>query len=219
MRLFNLILFLFISAAALAQNAFTKAVIYKSDGSKIECYIKNITDESTQQVFEYALEKGGATTKIDAASLSKVEFEDGMILEKHPIDIYVIGTKPITRRQSDYEFPENKLAVPVMVEKLISGTQSLYQFIDKYAFSHFFYKVSGNTALEKLVYKEYVDDNGEIINKREFRNQLQFLSANAGCEKKMESLINRTEYKLSNMIAVFKGLNECAGEKSQVNNP
>jgi hypothetical protein len=218
MRLFNFFLFLFISISAASQNAFTKAVIYKSDGSKIDCYIKNISDESTQQVFEYSIEKGGAITKIDAASLSKIEFEDGMILEKYPIDIYVINTKSITRRQEDYEFPENKLTASVMVEKLISGTHSLYQYIDKFSFSHFFYKVPGSTTIEKLVFKEYVNDNTEIINKREFRNQLQFLASNAGCEKKLEPLISRTEYKLSNMIAVFKGLNECAGEKSVINN-
>jgi hypothetical protein len=218
MKLLSLFFFFIISVVTSAQNAFTKAVIYKTDGNKIDCYIKNITDESTQQVFEYAMQPGGATTKIDAASLTKVEFTDGMILEKHPIEIYVISTKAITRRQSDYEFPENKFTAPVMVEKLISGTHSLYQFVDKYAFSHFFYTLSGGTSLERLVYKEYVSDNGEIINKREFRSQIQFLASNTGCEKKMEPLIGRTEYKLSNMITVFKGLNECAGEKSVVNN-
>jgi len=218
MRLLTLSLFFFISLTASSQNAFTKAIIYKSDGSKIDCYIKNTTNESTQQVFEYSIEKGGAVTRIDAASVSKVEFEDGMILEKYTIDIYTINAMAINRKLADYEFPDNKFAGTVMVEKLITGTQSLYQFVDKYEYPHFFYKNSSAVNLEKLEYKEYTNDVGEFINKREFRSQLLFLASNAGCEKKLESLIGRTEYRLANMLSVFKALNGCLGEKSIVNN-
>lgn len=218
MRQLTLTIFFLSVINVSAQNSFTKAVIHKSDGSKVDCFIKNVSDESTQQVFDYSLEKGGATIRIDATSITKVEFEDGMILEKHPVEVYVIIAPSINRRQSDYEFPENRLKGEMMVEKLITGSYSLYQFVDQHAHEHFFYKTKKDATLQRLEYKEYVNDVGEIVNKREYRSQLNFLAAEAGCGEKLEAQTGRAEYKRNAMILVFKKLNACLGENTEVNN-
>jgi hypothetical protein len=230
MRLFTLLLFLFITAGSAAQNAFTKAVIYKSDGSKIDCYIKSISNESTQQVFNYSMENGGKTTSIDVNNINKVEFEDGMILEKHTLSLVVMNKPLLERRKMDYEFEENKFSGPVMMEKIMSGPYALYQFIDKYGFSHFYYKTSIDANIEKLEYQIYVAEDStiklqgyyksgsDLVQKRDYRNQLLFLANSAGCEKKLTAEISRADYKITQLFPLFKKLNLCAGETPVVNN-
>jgi hypothetical protein len=210
--------FLSLIISGYSQSNFTKAVLFKGDGSKIDCYIKNTTNEETQQLFDYALEKNGKTTVIKANELSKIEFEDGMVLELHFIRIISMNTSILNRRLANYEARENKVNDLFMVERLIKGPYTLYQFVDKYGFAHFFYKTSADSVIQKLEYKEYVDESANVINKREFRNQILFLATTAGCEKDLSALIERTEYKLQHMIAVFKKLNACAGTSSEVSN-
>jgi hypothetical protein len=218
MKPLSLLIFLLIIISSHAQQSFTKAVLYKGDGSKTDCYIKSTIYEGTQQMFEYAMEKGGKTSTIDAGGLNKVEFEDGMVLERHFIRITSMSTSILNRRLADYEAPDHQESNWFMIERVISGSYTLYQFIDKYSFSHFFYKTLQDTVIQQLEYKEYVDDNSSLINKREFRNQLLFLTATTVCEQKLSALIERIEYRLQHFISVFKKLNACAGEQSEVSN-
>ena len=221
---------LLISGTLLSQNAFTKAILYKTDGTKMDGYVKNTTFEGTQQVFDYANENGGKITRIDAGSLIKVEFADGMVLENHYLDLVILNIALLERRITDYEFPENKVSGWFMIEKIINGTNTLYQFVDKYNFSHFYYSTTADTAIQKLEYKVYVGQDStsnlpgyyrsgsDLIQKRDYRNQLLYLAAKGGCEKKLTPEVNRTEYRLSDMISIFKKLNACYGEQSEVNN-
>jgi hypothetical protein len=230
MKLLTTLVLLIISSFVCGQNSFTKAIIYKPDGSKIDCYIKNTTSESTQQVFNYSLENGGKTIQLDVNSISRVEFADGMILERHTVNLVIMNKPLLERRITDYEFEENKFNGDVMVEKIMTGPYSLYQFVDRHGFSHFYYTTNNDTKIEKLEYKIYVAEDSashlpgyykrgsDLVQKRDYRNQLLFLANNSGCEMKLTPEINRADYKLIHLVPVFKKINNCAGQAPQMNN-
>jgi hypothetical protein len=230
MKAAALLIFTFIYSGSFSQKKFIKATLYKSDGSILECFIKNTAAESTQQQFEYTTEPSGKTTVIHAADINSISFEDGMLLEKHYLDLVVMDINPLERRIEDYEYPERRVTGWFMVEKIMTGPVSLFQFTDKYQFPHFFYKTSSDSSIQKLEYKVYVAPDTsvkpvqyyakglDLIYKRNYRNQILFLASNAGCGKKVDEDVNRLDYKLPGMIAVFKKINNCSGTVVNVHN-
>src|SRR6266496_4195147 len=137
-----------------AQN-FSKAKIYTKSNTTIDCYIKNANYEGTPQKLSYSLTNGGNLSSITANEINKVEFEDGTIYENHFINVPVILENYIDRRLINYKVEANNFKGNALVEKIISGPVSFYQFIDKFTFPHFFYSTSSDPEIVLLPYVTY----------------------------------------------------------------
>ena len=219
MRLLSTIFIMFLVSNLIAQSNFTKAIIYKADNSRLDCFIKNTTYEGTQQVFEYTMEKGGALKTVRSEEISKVEFEDGMILERYFIKFTTMNLPFISRRKANYLAPENNFSGWYMLEKILAGSLNLYLYIDKYEFSHFYYKYTSDSLVQKLEHQVYTTDEGDtIVNNTAFRNDLYFQAVSAGCNEKLLGEINRVEYKQASLIPVFKKINQCMGSTATASN-
>ena len=209
------IFFCYLSGSS--QN-FSRAKITTSRNETIECFIKNTTYEGTPQIFSYSLTMDGQLVSIRGTEVNKIEFENGAIYEKHSINVPVIFYDYLERNMAQYDVEANYLKGYRIVEKLISGPVDLYQFIDSFQHSHFFYYTQSDSEIVLLPYKTYVD-NTVIHYDNNYKNLLIFLSTLNQCGKSSLTRIENSKYSVDDMIRIFKEINRCAGLTVKSNNP
>jgi hypothetical protein len=211
-----LLLLIFCHQLCKAQN-FSKAKIYTKKNSVIECFIKNTTYEGTPQKFSYTLTKEAALKTISAGEIQKVELEDGIIYENYYINVPVMSKDYLDRKEADYNFAENTLKAPVLVEKLITGPMALYQFVDRFGYPHFFYHTASDSSIVLLPYKTFLSDSGEIKYDQSYKNLLAFLFQQYDCKRSLTIQLDILQYTLNPMLRLFKGINSCAGQTVEAN--
>lgn len=202
---------LFALSVTQAQDNFTKATVFQTGGSRTDCFVRNWSYEGTPQSFAYCLQKGESTRPLELASVEAIEFEDGLRLEKHMIRFFQFNAATVNRKKADYETETNQVSGAYLVERMLQGSYSLYRFVDKYGYAHFYYRLASESQLQPLEFREFVDDNATIINKHEYRNQLMYLATSSSCEKKLAAQIERTDYRDQQLVKLFRQFNSCAG--------
>ena len=124
-----LLFFIFISCFELLRAQTTvDGKIITEDGRTITAKIKLATDESTPQSFQYSSTGNESFTEIKTENIRSVEFSTGELYEKYSITVPVMAGDFTERQKADYFTQKNILSENVLVERLITGPTSLYQF-------------------------------------------------------------------------------------------
>lgn len=102
----------------------------------------------------------------------------------------------------------------VFLNVVVAGEASLYSYLSDKG-TKFFYEVSGkNVALNQLVYKQYMVNQGNIGENNQFRQQL-FNDVN--CDGATVSKFANLQYIQSDLEKVFTRYNSCKGGKEGIN--
>jgi hypothetical protein len=112
---------------------------------------------------------------------------------------------------NDYQRPENQFSGNALVEKVIAGSLSLYQFIDIYQFEHFFYKDGSDTGLTYIPNTTYVTDKSIFNQDRSFKEWLKQMVEVKNCSSRLNQEIEKLQYDLPSMLFAFKEINACSG--------
>jgi hypothetical protein len=207
-RLSGLTALLF-SISVQAQLPTARATIVSNDGQSTRSEIRLTTDERTPQNFTI-VNPGGKEAQIDRTMIQSLAFIDGDIFERHAIDVAVIVKNLQDRDRIDYQVSKNRQKGDYLVERLMKGPVSLYQFIDEYHFRHFFYKLRNDSVLTYLPNESFGQD-GELHQDQSYRNLIQFLWTSNHCEGNADKLYSGLGYTEREMLKTFQKLNSCMG--------
>jgi hypothetical protein len=207
-RLSGLTALLF-SISVQAQLPTARATIVSNDGQSTRSEIRLTTDERTPQNFTI-VNPGGKEVLLDRSMIKSLAFIDGDIYERFFIDIAVMVKNLQDRDRIDYKEPKYRQKGEYLVERLMKGPVSLYQFIDEYHFIHFFYKLRTDSVLTYLPNESYGQD-GELHQDQSYRNLIQFLWTSNRCEGNADKLYSNLGYISRDMLKTFQKLNSCMG--------
>jgi len=202
---------IFFISVSIAQQGLNKGKIFTTNAVLDGFIIVSIYDQTPQE-FKFSTIPNGPFQTIDAKQISKVQYDDGVTFEKHFVTIPVMSRQLLERTLDDYQLPENIFKGNVFIEKKLSGAVSLYQLIDNYGFSHFFFHSSEDSGVVYLPFKTYVQD-GEVKYDYSFKNLINYLVQKWTCNiNKFE--MDALRYELNPLIRVFKKINDCQGVKA-----
>ena len=162
--------------------------------------------EGTPQQLNYSTADEVINT-IDATNAERIELKDGTVYESHFIAVPVLAKDYLSRSKADYA-AENMFQGLAFVERIIDGNIALYRFVDRYGFSHFFYKRSADTTIMLLRNQSYVEQ-GTIEYDQAYKNQVLFLRQKV-CTSNSPN-VDRLDYSLQPMMKTFAALNACTG--------
>ncbi len=199
----SFILFL-ITAVSFAQIKFEKGYFIDNDNRKIECFIKNYDWRCNPNKFEYKTEDNDST--LNGNILSAKEF--GI----YGYSKYIRANINIDRSSKDIEKLSNQKKPiwskeQLFLKVLIEGKASLYLYEDE-KFRRFFYSIS-DTLIQQLIYKSYLDDDGNIAINFGFRQQLW---NDIRCANSTINSIEHIDYFQNELERYFKNYNQCIGE-------
>jgi hypothetical protein len=163
------------------------------------------------------LSDAGDLTVIEANEIKKIVFEDGITFENHFINVPVIDENYMYRTQAQYKEKSNYFKGYTLVEKLVTGTISLYQYVDRFHYSHFFYQTSTDSEIVLLTYQTYVED-AEFKYDNSYKSLLLFLARVNECNSSVDSKIEQLKYEVNPIINIIRELNACSGQSIQLNN-
>ena len=207
---FLIFLLLFICINSSAQIKFEKGYFIDTSSQRTECLIKNIDWKNNPVEFQYKISETDEARMADIKTVTEFGIYD--------FSKYIRADVKIDRSPSEIEdltgnsqpqFLQEQLFLKVLVE----GPASLYLYREK-NLGRFFYKTE-NSPIEQLVYKEYLDANGNVRANNSFRSQLasKVICANSG--SKPTTYLN---YSQSEFIKYFRSYNECKGGVVAVEN-
>ncbi|HEU4901565.1 MAG TPA: hypothetical protein VFT06_02210, partial [Flavisolibacter sp.] len=199
----------FCALLVFAQANRTEGKIYQSDKKIIPAFFYLKSLEGTPQQFSYSLTAEEERNTLTADGAEKIELQDGTIYESYFISVPVLANDYLSRSKTDYEADVNNFQGQAFVERIMDGSISFYQFVDRYGFSHFFYRLAADTSVTLLRNKTYVLEGGRVEYDMAYKNQLSFLASKYCPVAPPE--IDRLAYDLKPMINVITALNTCAG--------
>jgi hypothetical protein len=212
------IAFLFYFSFSYSQITFEKGYFISNNGTKTECFIKNMDWRNNPTEFEY-----------------KTQISDTQSLTETITTVQEFGINDISKykrykvkmdRSSDNLNDLSTSKNPIWKEEilflklLIEGDATLYSFSQE-NLTRYFYETK-NTPLEQLVYIKYIsDDQNKGIdsysdNIKENNQYRQQLYNNVKCDNTSQSDIEKTTYRKSALVKYFSKYNSC-GTNSIVN--
>jgi hypothetical protein len=188
--------------SAFAQITYEKGYFITSVGARTECLIKNFDWKNNPTEFQYRTE---GTENQTMPVLQVQEFgiygQSKYKTIRVNIDRSVfILTGPSTKNPV---FKKETLALKVLVE----GTADLYYYEDN-AVVRFFFNVQ-DTAVEQLVYKEYLVDAERIAKNEQFKQQLW---TRVSCGYVSEATVKKLRYDKNSLTNYFQKFNQCSGD-------
>jgi len=200
-----------ISVSVVAQRGINKGKIFINN-KILEGYISISVYDETPQKFTFSENEKGPFRPISVEEISKVEYDNGITFEKHYINVEIISRDYLERSQEDYHYPENAFSGYSFVQKLLAGSVSLYLFTDKFGYDHFFCKTPIDTAIVYMPNRAYIDKDGAIKKDNSYKNLVLSLLRQNDCSKIHN--LDRLEYKMYQMVNMFKVINDCSGSQS-----
>jgi hypothetical protein len=212
MRILLLLFFILVGTAKVqSQQDVIKAKIIWDDHHVLDGYVRKNFPVYTPQQFDFSKTGDKPFQTIAANNIKRIELSTGRIFEKYNISIPLINKNYIERKLSDYQKKENQFNGNLLIEKVITGSLSLYLYIDKYRNEHFFYKEEIDTSLIKIPNITFVNESGIFNQDNTFKNMLKQLVEVKKCSPELNQKIEKLEYDLASMLDAFRDLNACSG--------
>lgn len=156
-----------VSVSGFGQINFEKGYFKDNEGEKTECFIKDNDWLKNPTAFKYKLSENG---KIKDAGIDDVkEFSVPGSFKYIRVDVDMDTSSSDINKLSSYRTPlwkHEQLFLKVLVE----GKASLFYYYDG-EFERFFYSVN-DTSIKQLVYKEFLNANGQVVPNNSFIQQL-----------------------------------------------
>ncbi len=193
-----------------SQTNFVTGYIIKTNGTKVDCLIKNEDWKGSPETFDYKLEENG---EIKTGTLKNViEFGAPQSFK------YVKATVAIDQ-SSDNVNDLTDVRNPIMVEEtlflktLIEGKASLY-YTERENTSRYFYKVDDG-KIEQLIYKRYMSTVTKMGKNERYKQQL---STDLNCSKLNENNFEDLQYKKNSLANLITKYNNCENSEAFVFN-
>jgi hypothetical protein len=192
MKKFLLIAFLFSYSFTNAQISFEKGYFISNNGTRIECFIKNLDWSNNPTDFRYKININDEYKTETIATVQEFGIENGSTYEKAKvkIDHSSNSLERITTSKNPIWQEDT-----VFLKVLTTGDATLYYYVNE-NFTRFFYKTK-NQPIEQLVYKEYLalNENSGTQTTLENNYYKQQLSNNVKSENITDGEIKRLTYK------------------------
>jgi len=201
----TLLFFLILGLNGFTQNSFQKGYYINNSDKRVDCLIKNNGWLSNPTEFKYKLSENSEQKTQTINSVKEFEITGITKYVRHDIDIdrssSVIEEMDFNRQPV---FNNEQLFLKVLIE----GKGSLYVYEDNGLVRYFF---NQNLAdVKQLVFKNYLTENLQVAKNEQFRQQLWDALK---CESISMSLVDKTNYRQSDLVKLFVKYNECANSE------
>jgi hypothetical protein len=209
-----IIAFFFYFTFSYSQITFEKGFFISNDGTKTECFIKNIDWKNNPTEFKYKIQINDTQSLIQTI-MTVQEFGINNVSRYKRLNVKIDQSSDNPNNLSTKENPIWKEEI-LFLKLLIEGDATLYSFSRENQ-TRYFYETK-NTSLEQLIYKKYLsyDENvgaDNIMVNNQYRQQLY---NNVKCDNISERDMQEVAYKKSALIKYFSTYNSC-GTNSVVN--
>ncbi|RYZ23659.1 MAG: hypothetical protein EOO16_04055 [Chitinophagaceae bacterium] len=201
--------FLLLGLVLTAQERHTPAVV-DTDSGTLTGFVRYPASPGTPQHFTFSETAGGPFRDLGAARPRRVLLGDGTLFERHRVRVPVLPLAVSERRPESYS-DATYLDAPVVVQRLLTGSLSLFQFRDSFGGAHFFVSRGADT-LSWLPYQPYADEQGRIQGAVAYRNALFRLATAGGCGAAIESEIVNLPYEAKELLALVQRINSCTSD-------
>lgn len=195
-----LVLVIIINFNLYSQIAFEKGYFIDNSNQKIECIIKNSDWRYNPTDIEYKLYEGGEILKANLKNIAEFSI--------HNISKYIRSTVKIDKSSENINYLDNNKNPVFIVELLflkvlVEGKTNLYIY-ENINLQRFFYN-KGNSNIEQLVHKIYLNDDN-ILNNNMFKQQLW---NDLKCPTIEIDKVEKLEYRKNSLINYFVEYNKC----------
>ncbi len=197
---FTLFIFLLTGIASFAQINYEPGYIIKNNGNRVEVLIRNSGGIQRDGKLLYKTSEEASVNEATPADIKAFGIGDDLKFISRNVGIFDSANNG---KELDEEKEPSFVDKEVFLQVFIEGEASLYFYGGKQ--NQFFYSTP-TTDLESLIYKKYRDDKGKIFENREFRRQL---FEDLKCNDQLAGKLQRTDYRIKDLIDVFTGYNEC----------
>lgn len=195
------ILFLFCFTFSYAQISFEKGYYILNDGSRIECFIRNIDWKNNPTDFKYKTQLSDNDFKTETiANVQEFGIDNETTFKKFKIKIDRTSDEP-NKLLADRN-PVFKEEV-IFLKVLVKGNATLYSYTDQ-NLNRYFYETK-TIPVEQLVYTKYykIDSNGSPTILAENNEYKQQLFQNVKAENTTEKEIIKLNYNKSDLTKYF----------------
>jgi hypothetical protein len=200
-KIIALIIPLILSIHCFGQTYFEKGYFINNQNIRTECIIKNSDWRKNPTMFKYKLSENGAIQEENIQNVKEFSIPSSckFIRAQVDIDISPSGLKDLSTDKNPI-WQRKQLFLKVLVE----GKATLYYYGNEID-DRFFYSTK-DTAIEQLIYKEYIYDNDHTAFNDTFRLQLK---NNVRCSFASDISIADMAYEKSDLERYFIDYNTC----------
>lgn len=188
-----------------SQIKFEKGYYIDNNNKRIECLIKNEDWLNNPDEFKYKLD---SISDINKASINEVKefYVANSKYERHLVQIDNSSQyldQLTTKKDPNWEKKQ------IFLKCLVVSGARLYSYTENVTGVRFFYAKNDDEPMQ-LIYKQFLDDNGNILTNDTYKQQLW---NDVKCEDKKSDL-NTLNYNEKALVRYFNKVNKCNGNDS-----
>jgi hypothetical protein len=207
-----LIILFFYYAFSNAQISFEKGYYISNDGTRTECFIKNLDWKNTPTEFKYKLQLNDPESKVETISAVQEFGIDNESTYKR-FNVEIDRTSDEIKNLTTNENPIWKEET-LFLKVLVDGEAVLYEYTGE-EIKRYFYQTQ-NSKLQQLIYLRYLSDikNEGLENISQNNAYQKQLFDNVRCGNTTANDIRKLTYKKSELIKYFIEYNKCKNPSS-----
>lgn len=209
MKQFLLLTILLLSGISVfSQTNYESGYIIKTNGQRVDCFIKNEDWKGAPTTFNYKLEENGDIKTGNISNIKEFGADNNFKYIAKTLAVEQSSDKVgnLTEDRNPV-FKEETLFLKVMLE----GNASLYYAV-KNNDNRFFYKINDGD-IEQLIYKRYIATNKNIGANNRYKQQL---ATDMVCSNLNTLNFDKLEYKKTKLVALFEKYNDCVDSEKIV---
>lgn len=188
-----------------SQTKFESGYYIKNDGTKIDCFIKNMDWRNNPTKFEFRRFSDSEVQQETVDRIKKFMISDKVVYERFTVEI---DTSSTLARSMDFDKNPKFKDKTVFLKALVKGNANLYAYRESLVV-RYFYALNDETP-KPLIYKKYLfynKKNGheEIKVNNQYRRQLWM---DLKCDK-ITPQLEGIDYNEKELISLFEKYNNC----------
>lgn len=189
-----------------SQTKFESGYYIKKDGTKIDCFIKNMDWRNNPTKFEYKRTSDSEVQQETIDRVNKFVISDKLVYERVTTEIDTSST--LARSMDSDKNPKFKEKT-VFLKALVKGNANLYVYRESLVVQYFYALIDEKP--KPLIHKKYLvynKKNGreEIKVNNQFRRQLWI---DLKCDKTTSRQLEGMDYSEKELIGLFENYNNC----------
>jgi hypothetical protein len=199
------------TTVGLSQPTFRKGYFLSDDGKRTEGEMRIINEEwaDNPKSFEYRLSSSDKPITPDLASVTELGFTGGEIFRR--LTVLIDRSRDDVGRLDKERNPVFR-SETLFLRLQVDGKAILYAY-DEGLLHRFFYTIDGS-PIQQLVYKRYLNNNGDLVANENFKQQL---FNDFKCKDISAGDITQIKYDTSPLTKLFVRYNKCVGSVAVTN--
>ncbi len=201
---------LFSTINVFSQTNFVHGYLIKTNGTKVDCLIKNEDWKGSPATFIYKMDENGET---NIGSLDNVmEFGADQSFKYVKATVTIDQSSDVVDNLTYERKPEMKEET-IFLKTLVDGKASLYYTLKNNTPRYFYSKDGGE--IEQLIFKRYLVTRTKMGNNERYKQQL---ATDLVCDELKEKTYADLQYKTNALVNFFIKYNDCENSESVVFN-